>query len=459
MDYLRLIRRCSYIFLSLLFLIPTFSNASDFASPQRVLTLHGSNTIGAKLGPELAKAYLASIGAQNVKISTTAIENEYRVHGISTKNPSIELEIYIAAHGSSTSFKSLLAEKADIGMASRSIRNQEIDLLSKFGDMKHISKEHIIAIDGLAIVVHPNNPVNSLNKAQIADIFSGRITNWSQVGGENQAITLYARDEASGTWDTFKSLVLGKKQSLAKNAYRFESNDIVSDKITNDINGIGFVGLSSVNKAKVLAVSDHETQPIKPAKLSVATEDYPLSRRLFLYTAKDNNPHVDAFIKWALAKQGQNIVEEFGFISQNITALPFATALGSPEQYKALSQKARRLSVNYRFAPGSAKLDNKGVRDIDRLLTYLSSLPSKPKIWIVGFSDNTGRKTLSSLLSKHRALSVRRKLLFKVENDSEVMGLGSFMPVASNDNSAQKLKNSRVEIWVEASADEMLSNR
>lgn len=459
MENLRLIRRFSYTFLFLVLSIPTFSTASDLVSPQRVLTLHGSSTIGEKLGPALAKAYLGSIGAKDVKISTTGIKNEYRIHGINAQDPSVELEIYIAAHGSSSSFKGLLAEQADIGMASRSIKNKEIGLLSKFGDMKHISKEHIIAIDGLAIVVHPSNPIDALDKAQIADIFSGKINNWSQVGGDNKPINLYARDEHSGTWDTFKSLVLAKKQPLASHAYRFDSNEMVSDKVTKDVSGIGFVGLSAINSAKVLAVSDYETQPIKPVRLSVATEDYPLSRRLFLYTAKESNPHAQAFIKWALAKQGQNIVEEFGFISQNITALPFSTALGSPEQYKSLSQKARRLSVNYRFAAGSAKLDNKGIRDIDRLLNYLSALQSKPKIWIVGFSDNTGRKSLSTLLSRHRALSVRRKLLFKVDNDSEVIGLGSFMPVASNENEAQKLKNSRVEIWIEAGDEERLSQR
>lgn len=457
MSYLRPFRAFCFTCLFLFMCLPVHIQASEIISTQRVLTLQGSNTIGAKLGPELAKAYLISLGAKDVEISTTAVENEYRIHGVKAHNPSTELEIYIAAHGSSTSFKGLLAETADIGMASRHIKSKEVDLLSKFGDMKHISKEHIIAIDGIAIVVNPSNSVDALDKKDIAKIFSGQVTNWSQVGGKDQAINVYARDSHSGTWDTFKSLVLGKKQPLVNSAYRFESNDEVASKVANDEAGIGFMGLSSTNSVKVLAVSDEETQPIKPAKLSVATEDYPLSRRLFLYTAKEGNPHTDAFIQWALDKQGQDIVEEFGFISQNITALPFSTAQGSPDEYKNLSKKARRLSVNYRFSPGSAKLDNKGIRDIDRLLSYLTSLPSKPKIWIVGFSDNTGRKSLSTLLSRHRALSVRRHLLFKVDNDYEVLGLGSFMPVASNSNEAQKLKNSRVEIWIEDDGTEMLS--
>lgn len=457
MKHFRSARALAYIFLFLALSIPAYAKASNVISTQRVLTLHDSSTIGAQLGPALAKAYLASLGAKNVQISNTAIKNEYRIHGISAKNPSVEQEILIAAHGSSTSFKGLLTEKADIGMASRSIKDKEINLLSKFGDMKHISKEHIIAIDGLAIIVHPNNPVDSLDKEEIAKIFSGEITNWSQVGGKNESITLFARHGHSGTWDTFKNLVFNKKQSLASHAYKIESNDMVAGNVSSNTGGIGFVGLSGVNKAKVVSVSDHETQPIKPEKLSVATEDYPLSRRLFLYTAKESNPHAIAFVKWALDKKGQDIVEKHGFISQNITALPFAIAQGSPDEYKEISQKARRLSVNYRFDEGSAKLDNKGIRDIDRLLAYLNALPTKPKLWIVGFSDNTGRKSLSTLLSKHRALSVRRKLLYKIDNDYEVLGLGSFMPVASNNNEAKKLKNSRVEIWIEAKDENLLS--
>lgn len=442
-------RMLSLTLMCLLLAVSSFSQARTLLSVERILTLHGSNTIGAKLGPELAKAYLETLGAKDVQISPAGIENQYRIHGILAEDDTVELEIFIAAHGSSTSFKGLLSETADIGMSSRAIKDKEIKALSAYGNMKDIKHEHIIAIDGLAIIVHPENPISSLDKSEIADIFSGRISNWAEVGGIDMPINLYARDDKSGTWDTFKNLVLSKKKPLSKKAQRFESNDMLSSSVSTDVRGIGFVGLSSVNNAKLLAVADNETQAIHPQHLSVATEDYPLARRLYLYTAKDTNPYVKDFIRWALDHQDQNIVEEIGFISQNIIALPHSIVNESPDKYQSISKKAQRLSVNYRFSEGSAELDNKAMRDIDRLLSFIQSQPKQPKLWLVGFSDTKGRKSHSDILSRYRALAVKRQLLYSIENEYEIVGLGSFMPVVSNANEANKIKNGRVEIWVE----------
>lgn len=450
MLYLYTKRIAGWALFLVLITITLNSQARTLVPVERILTLHGSNTIGAELGPELAKAYLKKLGTKDVKISPTGKSYETRIHGILDDGGPIELEIFIAAHGSSTSFKSLLNGQADIGMASRSIKTNEAKALSAYGDMTHVDHEHIIAIDGLAIIVHPDNPISALDKKEIADIFSGRITNWSQLGGEEININLYARDNQSGTWDTFKNLILGKEQTLSTQATRFASNSVLASNVANDLGGIGFVGLSATSSAKVLAVSDHETLAIKPQRLSVATEDYPLARRLFLYTAKPTNPYVKDFINWALEQEGQDIAEKIGFVSQNIIALPKSTLAEGPDAYVNLSQKARRLSVNYHFSEGSAELDNKAIRDIDRLLDYIQSHPRKPKLWLVGFSDTKGRKSHSDVLSRYRALAVQRKLFSNINNEYELVGLGSFMPVVSNTNEAQKIKNGRVEIWVES---------
>ena len=129
-----------------------------------------------------------------------------------------------------------------------------------------------------------------LNKEQIAQVFSGAITDWAKVHGSGGQINLYARDDKSGTYDTFKTLVLGPAP-LAGSAKRFEDSRALSDAVAADAGGIGFVGLPYVHDAKAIAVSETGTRALLPNRLTIATEDYPLSRRLFLYTpAIPQNP-------------------------------------------------------------------------------------------------------------------------------------------------------------------------
>src|SRR5690606_17066269 len=120
--------------------------------------------------------------------------------------------------------------------------------------------------------------------AQLARVFAGEVKTWEELGGRGGAIHLYARDDNSGTWDTFKELVLASQgKSLAAGAQRFESSTRLSDAVSQDPQGIGFIGLPYIRQARPLAISAGDSQPMLPSTELVATEDYPLSRRLFLY--------------------------------------------------------------------------------------------------------------------------------------------------------------------------------
>ena len=130
--------------------------------------------------------------------------------------------IEIKAHGSSTGFAGLKSGECDIAMASRRIKEGEAQALSGMGDMTAIANEHILAIDGIAVLVNRSNPLSTLDLERLKQIFSGRITNWAEVGGKNAAIKIHARDNRSGTYDTFKTLVLGKS-ALANTATRSPS--------------------------------------------------------------------------------------------------------------------------------------------------------------------------------------------------------------------------------------------
>src|SRR5262249_41541096 len=188
---------------------------------QTILRLSGSNTIGSKLGPALAEEFLKAQGAQNVQRVPGAKDELSIVATLPAQSSPSAIEI--KAHGSKTAFEDLGADKADIGMASRKIKKEEIEKLSRLGDMTSRASENVLGLDGLAIIVNQANSLDALTSDKIRDIFTGKITDWSQVGGTAGPIQIYARDDKSGTYDTLKELVL-RGADLASSAKRFEDS-------------------------------------------------------------------------------------------------------------------------------------------------------------------------------------------------------------------------------------------
>lgn len=415
-----------------------------------ILRLSGSNTIGAALGPALAEEFLRQrLGATGVKTVPGDKEDEVLVQGI-LPGESSPKTIEVHAHGSATAFEDLGNLACDIGMASRKIKSDEASRLTAFGDLTSAASEHVVGLDGIAVIVSKNNPVHALTKEQIARVFTGEIADWRQLGGPSAGINLYARDDKSGTYDTFKTLVLGGKR-LGANAKRFEDSRELSDAVAKDPDGIGFIGLPYVRDAKAVAVSENGTRPFLPNHFTVSTEDYALSRRLFLYTASmPTNNLARKFVTFALSAQGQEIVEKIGFVGQNVipaqgTYIPSE----APDRYRQLITGATRLSLDFRFQSGSSELDNKAVADLDRVVTFLTDLHySGQNVLLFGFADGIGASQANEALAKNRANAVAREFEQRGVNASAVIGLGSQLPVASNDTPEGREKNRRVEIWL-----------
>ncbi len=414
----------------------------------RLFTIHGSNTIGAELGPKLIKEYLAQKGATDIVITDTNVENEQVISGVVAETGT-RVFVDVAAHGSGTGFKGLLSGDSQIAAASRPIKAKEAAMLSNMAEMTSRAAEHIVGIDGLAVIVNGDNPIDELSVDEIAEIFSGGYTDWSQVGGRPGPINVYARDENSGTWDSFKGMVLGKSP-LKAGTQRFESNNALSDTVAADQNGIGFVGLSSVRDSKLLAVSDGSAKAMKPNKLTVATEDYALSRRLYMYTDDDNlSPYVAEFMGFVQHNEGQRVVAEVGFISQELKAVVPETYAELPEDFRKITNDSKRLTINFRFREGSAQLDNKAMKDIERLVEYLQAHDSQGKdVVLIGFGDKKKTEKRSQLLSKLRAMAVRRELVRAGIYPKQSVGYGDYLPVASADREEGRHKNRRVEVWV-----------
>src|SRR5262249_17259588 len=217
-----------------------------------ILRIAGSNTIGSSLGPALAEGFLKQLGATDVEIRPGAQPEERTVSGTLPGTRSRSM-ISIAAHGSATAFTGLEQGNCDIGAASRKIKAEEVRALSSLGDMTSLASEHVLGLDGVAIIVNSANPVQSIRVDQVAQIFSGALSDWSQIGGQPGPITVYARDDKSGTYDTFKTLILGSSP-LVGTAKRFEDSNLLSEAVSADPHGIGFIGLPYIHSTKALAI-------------------------------------------------------------------------------------------------------------------------------------------------------------------------------------------------------------
>jgi phosphate transport system substrate-binding protein len=422
----------------------TPSGATAHASAN-TLRLTGSNTIGSKLAPMLASAWLKKEGATNITTDDSARAAERtRVTGVLRGAP---VAVEISSPGSAVAFTCLRDGSCEVGMASRAIKDDETRSLSTLGDMNDPASDHVLGLDGIAIIVNKHNAVGQLALADAARLFSGDYGDWSKVGGRGPVHVL-SRDQKSGTYDAFVSTVL-RGAAMRKDATTFDDSSKLADAVAADDGGIGFVALSLVGAAKAVAVRDAEGQPLYPTVFTVATEDYPLSRRLHLYTPAQATQLARSFVDFAVSDDGQRVVDEAGFVSLTIRPERPPLPPSAPSQYKKETQGAERLSVNFRFRTGSSLLDTRAAQDIDRVVRFLSQPAQRGKrLALFGFADNVGGNTVNVGLSQKRAQVVATELGSRGITPERILGFGSALPLASNETPDGRDRNRRVEIWL-----------
>jgi len=243
------------------------------------IVIKGSDTLGAKLVPQLAEAYKAS-------------------------HPGVSFSI--AAEGSTTGIAAIIDGTADIGMASRRAFDTEFSAAASNG---RTLKPTIVAYDGIAVIVNSSNPVSRLTKAQVEGIFSGEITDWSAVGGKAGPISIYTRNTSSGTYSDFKKMAMSGKD-YAGSAQKMAGNEEIASEVGKNPNGIGYVGMAYLSAAGVKATS---VNGVKPSIATVQNHSYPLSRSTFYYTNGAPTGEAKAFLDFTLSPAGQKIVQEVGF--------------------------------------------------------------------------------------------------------------------------------------------------
>jgi phosphate transport system substrate-binding protein len=244
------------------------------------IVIKGSDTLGAKLVPQLAEQFKA-------------------------QHPGTTFDI--AAEGSATGFAALIDKTAAIGMASRPAKPEEI----ANGKAKGVElKETIVAYDGIAVIVNTANTIKGLTKRQVEQIFTGEITDWSAIGGSGGKISVYTRNTSSGTYAEFKELAM-KKRDYAQDSQKLAGNEQIAQEVGKNPNGVGYVGLAYTKASGVRVVP---IDGASPSKESVLAKSYPYARPTFFYTDGDPTGVVKEFIDFTVGPEGQKIVEQVGFV-------------------------------------------------------------------------------------------------------------------------------------------------
>jgi len=219
-------------------------------------------------------------------------------------NPSVNISV--RGGGSGVGISSLISKTVDIGNSSRAIKDKELATAKQKG-VNPVG--NVIALDGLAVVVHPTNTLTEISIKNLKDIYTGKITNWKALGGADKEIVVISRDVASGTFEVFKEKVLGGDKTK-EDALMLASNKAIATTIQDTPGAIGYVGLGYLSED----VKSLKVEGVLPSNKTVQDGTYKLARPLYMYTNGAPKGLVKDFIDFILSKNGQKIVSDVGYV-------------------------------------------------------------------------------------------------------------------------------------------------
>ncbi len=379
----------------------------------------------------------------------------------------------VSSSTSIDAFSGLRDENVKLGMSSRRILPAEARQLRNFGagNMIDVSQEHVVAVDSISVVVNQNNPVDTISLEDLDRIYSGGITNWSEIGGPNAPIQVFTRENGSGAESVFSERVFELSgRAISANAVEQTSSEAMASAVRENANAIGFVASAFERGTKPLSLAESCGLTHSPTAFNAKTEEYPLQRRLYLYNRADNvDPTTQAFIDYSLSGAADELIAKSGLVNLSVSKVPQNLQNGrmravlenavDPFEFRLARDMLLemfewdRLSTTFRFASGSSRLDGKGQADLERLIDFLKTQPAGTQVSVVGFTDADGAFGSNQELSLGRAQQVANELLAaggsELANiEVSVKGYGELSPSACNDSLEGKRINRRVEIWM-----------
>ena len=444
------------------------------------VALRGASTIGTGLMPVLLAGF-ADLRDAEAHIADTESGREVMGTVVAEQGFGDEIGSYLIHSSASVdAFTALRHEAATIGMASRRILPEEARALrdSGAGNMISPAQEHIIALDSMVVVVHPENPIGSLTMEQIKGIFSGNITDWGSLGGPDAPISVIDREGWSQKRQAFSDAIFGpgfKMQGL-RNAVVAEDESEVADLVQSDVHAIGYLSHAEKRGAVPLTLISDCGLPMIPDAFSARTEEYGLLQRLYFYNrANGLDQNAKALLEYALSERADPLIQKAGYFDLSVDSRsqsadsPRAEILGNtnagPYETSFIEEMLEdmsshdRLSTTFRFRTGSSKLDERGRLDMARLTSYLEAMPAGTQIKFVGFTDDVGA------FDANRALSLSRAEAALAEFEAfagarldgiemEAVGYGEIAPSQCNTTEQGRAINRRVEVWVSATDED-----
>ncbi|MEO8531835.1 MAG: phosphate ABC transporter substrate-binding/OmpA family protein, partial [Deltaproteobacteria bacterium] len=381
--------------------------------------------------------------------------------------------IAITSTVSDDAFRKMLAKNIDVGMSSRRITPEEARALKAAGAglMIDPARETIVAADALVMIVNPSNPVTSISIGDIARIYSGAVTNWSELGGSDLPITVVVRPDSAGTQSAFNERIFGGPAIGAPAVLEVaKTNRAAADSVNAIPGAIGYVGQAFARGAKTLPIVNECGISELPDEFSAKTGEYAIVDPLYLYTpATLDSDLARDFIAYTSSEGADQVIAQAGFVdfgvamrdqgSDSARAAILANPSGDVFEQKfvadmlARMQGTVRLSTTFRFRAGSTSLDPRGELDLQRLIKALSDMPGGTTVTLVGFSDTDGEFEPNIGVSKKRADIVAKALTAAAGTSLanltiDTIGYGEIAPVACNNSSSGREINRRVEVWV-----------
>ncbi len=438
------------------------------------VTITGSDAIGLGMMPLLMTGFAASMDADAELRNTGAGQTLATLIGDSGYGEEIGSYL-VSATSDEAGFASLLEGKANVGMSSRRITKEEARALraAGAGNMVSPDQERIVAVDSMVVVTHPSNPVQELTIEQLRGIFSGQITNWREVGGNDHPINTITREKGTASYDFFMSFLFDGETPNNLPQGIADDDQEVSNVVYLDRNAIGYVGFAFQRGAQPVKLINECGMAATPDAFSANTEEYALNRRMYLYNRSDNLDDASkAFLDFAISEEADGVIGKSGFIdlgilsrSQNWTddraialtaaAAAYDAGFESGVMQEMLDEMVEydRLSTTFRFRTGSSKVDEKAKLDMERLIAYLELAPEGTEINFVGFTDDVGAFAANRRLSIGRATQVLRDVQVAANGRLDhikmsTSGYGEVAPSACNITDRGRSINRRVEVWM-----------
>jgi phosphate transport system substrate-binding protein len=442
--------------------------ASDMVSS---FAIAGSGDLVSRLMPALIEAYAFALDGQ-AGIKPQA--GGPTVLSVSTSENQILAAISLDPSGSEAGFDALATGNAQIVATNRwpsesataKIRDRDR------GNLSSTDQRMPLALDGLVAVVSSVNPIRSLSLEQIGDVFSGKITNWSELGGPDADITVYAPKPGTDFFQLSTSLVFTEPAGFSTAAISLTDSGDVSDATAADPFGIGLVSYSSIRNARALALRGSCGAVFAPTPFAIKSGEYPLIVENYLYLPKERLPvFARELLDFVRSDTAQAVIADTGFIGLSVQAeglekqgLRLANAIKAAGENTTLTDLkrlvdilngAQRLSTTFRLQPGSTKLDERSRYNTKLLAEGLVLGNYADKIvYLAGFSDAQGTEAENERRSMAWADLVQVALIEAAPeaslNDVEfvVAGFGQLAPLGCKDTVRGQQVNRRVEVWI-----------